>query len=243
MNTPIDLRQVTLEYPDGLDTSGQPRTATALDRVDFAAATSTMTALVGTSGSGKSSLLSVIGGLVTPTSGQVEVAGQDLLRLDAAGLARLRRDTVGIIFQQPNLLSSLTVVEQLLVTEHLRGLRGKKLRAKRTRAEELLAVVGLQDFSDRKVHQLSGGQRQRVNIARALMGSPVVLLADEPTSALDHNRSAEIMELLREVTTEFSVATMYVTHDSGLVEYADAQVQLRDGAVVSTSSVSSARPV
>lgn len=231
--TAVDLRQVSLYYPDGENADGTPRTVAALDRVDFSATKGELTALIGESGSGKSSLLSVIGGLVRPTAGNVVVGDTEVSDLTDAQQARLRRDTVGLIFQQPNLLPALGVRDQLLVTEHLRGLRGKALKARGTRADELLEIVGLPDMTDRKIHALSGGQRQRVNIARALMGTPRVLLADEPTSALDQSRSHDIMQLLGDITTEFSLATVVVTHDRGLIQYADQQVTLSDGRVVS----------
>ena len=200
--------------------------------MNFTAAKGELTALVGESGSGKSSLLSVIGALVRPTSGTVLVGDTNVEKLDDAEQAQLRRDTVGLIFQQPNLLSALGVRDQLLVTDHLRGLGGKELKLRRARADELLDVVGLADMADRKIHALSGGQRQRVNIARALMGTPQVLLADEPTSALDQSRSHDIMQLLKTLTEEFSVATVVVTHDRGLVQYADQGVCRVRGAVV-----------
>lgn len=231
----VDLQQVSLVYPDGYHADGTPATVAALDRVDFTAQQSELTALIGESGSGKSSLLSVIGALVQPTSGAVMVGQTNVRELNEKQQAALRRETVGLIFQQPNLLSALGVRDQLLVTDHLRGLRGKDLR--RSRADELLDVVGLGDMANRKIHTLSGGQRQRVNIARALMGSPQVLLADEPTSALDQSRSHEIMQLLQNLTKEFSVATVVVTHDRGLVSYADQQVTLSDGTVVSAERV------
>lgn len=233
----VDLRQVSLVYPDGQHPDGTPRTVAALDQVDFQAQQGELTALIGESGSGKSSLLSVIGALVQPTSGTVMVGDTNIGKLDDAQQSQLRRDTVGLIFQQPNLLSALGVRDQLLVTDHLRGLRGKQLKAHRARANELLEIVGLQDMADRKIHALSGGQRQRVNIARALMGTPQVLLADEPTSALDQSRSHDIMRLLQKLTKEFSVATVVVTHDRGLVQYADQQVILSDGKVVSTDRI------
>ncbi|HJF14809.1 MAG TPA: ATP-binding cassette domain-containing protein [Enteractinococcus helveticum] len=235
--TAIDLHQVSLLYPDGQNPDGSPRTVAALDQVNFTAAKGELTALVGESGSGKSSLLSVIGALVRPTSGTVLVGDTNVEKLDDAEQAQLRRDTVGLIFQQPNLLSALGVRDQLLVTDHLRGLGGKELKLRRARADELLDVVGLADMADRKIHALSGGQRQRVNIARALMGTPQVLLADEPTSALDQSRSHDIMQLLKTLTEEFSVATVVVTHDRGLVQYADQEVTLSDGRVVSAERV------
>lgn len=237
----VDVQQVSLVYPDGYHADGTPATVAALDRVDFTAQESELTALIGESGSGKSSLLSVIGALVQPTSGAVMVGQTNVRELNEKQQAALRRETVGLIFQQPNLLSALGVRDQLLVTDHLRGLRGKALHQRRSRADELLDVVGLGDMANRKIHTLSGGQRQRVNIARALMGSPQVLLADEPTSALDQSRSHEIMQLLQNLTKEFSVATVVVTHDRGLVSYADQQVTLSDGTVVSAERVGSGR--
>ena len=237
----VDVQQVSLVYPDGYHADGTPATVAALDRVDFTAQQSELTALIGESGSGKSSLLSVIGALVQPTSGAVMVGQTNVRELNEKQQAALRRETVGLIFQQPNLLSALGVRDQLLVTDHLRGLRGKALHQRRSRADELLDVVGLGDMANRKIHTLSGGQRQRVNIARALMGSPQVLLADEPTSALDQSRSHEIMQLLQNLTKEFSVATVVVTHDRGLVSYADQQVTLSDGTVVSAERVSTGR--
>lgn len=237
----VDVQQVSLVYPDGYHADGTPATVAALDRVDFTAQQSELTALIGESGSGKSSLLSVIGALVQPTSGAVMVGQTNVRELNEKQQAALRRETVGLIFQQPNLLSALGVRDQLLVTDHLRGLRGKALHQRRSRADELLDVVGLGDMANRKIHTLSGGQRQRVNIARALMGSPQVLLADEPTSALDQSRSHEIMQLLQNLTKEFSVATVVVTHDRGLVSYADQQVTLSDGTVVSAERVGTGR--
>lgn len=230
----INVQQVSLVYPDGQHPDGRPRTVTALDRVNFSAHKGELTTLIGASGSGKSSLLSVIGGLIQPTSGSVLVGPIRVDELNEIEQAQLRRETVGLIFQQPNLLSALSVREQLLVTDHLRGLRGSALKHRKTRANELLEVVGLQDMADRKIHALSGGQRQRVNIARALMGTPQVLLADEPTSALDQPRSHEILQLLKSLAQEFSVATVVVTHDTGLEKYADQQVTLSDGNVVAS---------
>lgn len=223
------LRGVDLTYPDGTAADGTPRVVRALDGVDFTARTGEVTALVGDSGSGKSSLLSVAATLIRPDRGQVLVAGEDAGTLDEAGRARLRREEVGVVFQQPNLLASLTAAEQLLLTEHLRGVRGRALRAQRERVEHLLERVGMAGMGERRVHQLSGGQRQRINIARALMGSPSVLLADEPTSALDHQRSREVMGLLRRLTAEDGLATVVVTHDTDLLDLADRTATMRDG--------------
>lgn len=226
---PLQLHQVVLSYPDGQDSEGRARTVTALDHVDFQARAGRLTALVGASGSGKSSLLAVAAGLVRPDAGQVLVAGQDLAQASEKERARARREQIGVVFQQPNLLASLTAREQLLLGDHVRGLRGRRLRERTGRADELLARVGLEEAAHRRVHQLSGGQRQRVNIARALMGTPAVLLADEPTSALDQARSQEIVDLLLEVTRELGVATVMVTHAGALLDSVDEVVTMADG--------------
>jgi len=228
--TPLTLVNVTLDYPDGSSA------IKALDSVNLSANAGEFLSLVGPSGSGKSSLLAVAATLVTPTSGLVLIDGQDATAFGAGERTALRRETVGIIFQQPNLLSSLTAVEQLVIGEHLRG---KPLRGARRRAAELLDVVGLADGLNKRPHQLSGGQRQRVNIARALMGSPRVLLVDEPTAALDMERSEAIVRLLRRVTDEFSTATLMVTHDTEFLPLTDSVLTMRDGrlgAAVSTAA-------
>ncbi|RAN70806.1 ABC transporter ATP-binding protein [Bacillus sp. SRB_336] len=221
LTTPaLSLTNVTLEYPDG------DGTVTALDHVSMKVDPGEFVSLVGPSGSGKSSLLAVAATLVKPTSGLVTIDGEDATGLGGKALTTLRRDKVGIIFQQPNLLASLTAAEQLIIGDHLRG---KPLRAAAARAAELLDVVGLADSARKRPHQLSGGQRQRVNIARALMGSPSVLLVDEPTAALDHERSESIVRLLRQVTDEFQVGTVMVTHDTEFVPLTDAVATMRDG--------------
>ena len=216
----LSLLNVSLEYPDGSST------LKALDSVDLRVDPGEFLSLVGPSGSGKSSLLAVAATLIKPTSGIVVIDGQDVTALKEAERTTLRRDKVGIIFQQSNLLPSLTAVEQLLVREHLRG---KAARDGRRKAEELLEVVGLGDAGNKRPHQLSGGQRQRVNIARALMGEPTVLLVDEPTAALDHERSESIVRLLRRVTDQFSTATVMVTHDTEFLPLTDSVATMRDG--------------
>lgn len=225
----LRLEDVTLAYPDGTDGNGRPRTVRALDAVDLAAEAGTVTALVGPSGSGKSSLLAVAATLVRPSAGAVLLAGREITGLSERELARLRRTRIGMVFQQPNLLPSLTALEQLVLTAHVRGARGRDLEAARERAGGLLELVGLGAAAARRPHQLSGGQRQRVNIARALMGSPQVLLVDEPTAALDHHRAREVLGLIVDATRRFGTATVVVTHDTELVPLADRCVTMRDG--------------
>ncbi|MET7855812.1 ABC transporter ATP-binding protein [Streptomyces sp. NPDC005318] len=216
----LTLADVTLTYPDG---DGR---LTALDRVSLDVPEGSLTAVVGPSGSGKSSLLAVAATLVTPDEGRVVVAGRETAGLGRARKAALRRERIGIVFQQPNLLPSLTAVEQLQVMTHLSG---GTARGARGRALELLDAVGLADQAGRRPHQLSGGQRQRINIARALMNDPAVLLVDEPTSALDHERGAAVLDLLIALTRERSTATVLVTHDRTHLERTDRTVVMRDG--------------
>ncbi|GGT51713.1 ABC transporter ATP-binding protein [Streptomyces purpureus] len=216
----LHLDDVTLTYPDG---DGR---LTALDSVSLKVPAGTLTAVVGPSGSGKSSLLAVAATLVSPDRGRVVVDGTDTAGLDRAGKAALRRERIGIVFQQPNLLPSLTVTEQLEVMAHLSGRRTKAVR---DRALALLDGVGLADLAARRPHQLSGGQRQRVNIARALMNDPAVLLVDEPTSALDHERGAAVLDLLVTLTRERGTATVLVTHDRAHLERMDRTVSVQDG--------------
>ncbi|MFB6779103.1 ABC transporter ATP-binding protein [Streptomyces sp. NPDC056352] len=216
----LTLADVTLTYPDG---DGR---LTALDRVSLDVPEGSLTAVVGPSGSGKSSLLAVAATLVTPDEGRVVVAGRETAGLGRAEKAALRREHIGIVFQQPNLLPSLTAVEQLQVMTHLSG---GTTRGARGRALELLDAVGLADKAGRRPHQLSGGQRQRINIARALMNDPAVLLVDEPTSALDHERGAAVLELLIALTRERSTATVLVTHDRTHLERTDRTVVMQDG--------------
>lgn len=225
----FELRDVCLVYPDGKGPDGAPSTITALDNVSLSAVPGTMTALTGPSGSGKSSLLAVASTLLKPTSGEVLIGETSVDRLSDKELARLRRNEVGTVFQQPNLIASLNAVDQLLVTSHIRGARGAAKRQARERAQQLLELVGLDGAGRRRPHELSGGQRQRVNIARALMGEPRLLLVDEPTSALDQERSAEVMQLLKNLTQTFDLATVVVTHDLEFVDMADREVTMLDG--------------
>ncbi|WP_030961175.1 ABC transporter ATP-binding protein [Streptomyces sp. NRRL S-378] len=214
------VHDVTLTYPDG---EGR---LTALDAVGLEVPAGTLTAVIGPSGSGKSSLLAVAATLVTPDSGRVVVAGEDTTRLGPAEKSALRREKIGVVFQQPNLLASLTAAEQLQVMAHVAG---RPAKAVRRRALELLDAVGLADKADKRPHQLSGGQRQRINIARALMNEPAVLLVDEPTSALDHERGAAVLDLLVTLTRERSTATVLVTHDRAHLERMDRTATMADG--------------
>ncbi|MGA6205281.1 ABC transporter ATP-binding protein [Nocardia testacea] len=216
----LNLTAVTLSYPDG------PVRTMALDDVDLDVPAGTLTAVVGPSGSGKSSLLAVAATLITPDSGTVTVDGIETGGMSRRALAALRRQKIGIVFQQPHLLPALTAAEQLTVAARFTG---GSTRGVHDRALRILESVGLADVAGRRPHQLSGGQRQRVNIARALMNDPAVLLVDEPTSALDRERGAAVVDLIARATHRRGIATVMVTHDPTHLAAADRVVEVRDG--------------
>lgn len=223
----IRLTNITLTFPDG------ENRLTAVDSVSLTAHPGTVTGITGPSGSGKSSLLAVAATLIRPDSGQVRIDDIDATDLTPGDATELRRNNIGIVFQQPNLIPSLTAHEQLAVMNELGARHSRRNRvATAARADMLLDAVGLQDQFNKRPHQLSGGQRQRINIARALMNDPSVLLIDEPTSALDQERGASIIELILRLTDELNTSTLLVTHDlvhlprmHGVVHLVDGRLQ------------------
>lgn len=223
----IRLDNITLTFPDG-DTR-----LTAVDQLSLTARPGTVTGITGPSGSGKSSLLAVAATLIHPDSGRVLIDGIDAAQLDAADASDLRRDKIGIVFQQSNLLPSLTAQEQLVVMNELgeRGSRRRRAAAVR-QADYLLDAVGLGHSRHKRPHQLSGGQRQRINIARALMNEPDVLLVDEPTSALDQERGASIIDLILQLTDQRNTSTLLVTHDLVHLPRMHGVVHMVDGQLV-----------
>ncbi|MBB3043238.1 ATP-binding cassette domain-containing protein [Nocardioides sp. LMS-CY] len=227
----IDLSHITLTYPDG----GEGRLV-AVDDVDLSIAGGETVGISGPSGSGKSSLLAVASTLVLPDRGSVRIGDVEATTLDLRGRARLRRERIGIVFQQANLLPSLTTLEQLLVMGELTvGRRRRRSRIDtRIRAVELLEAVGLDGHLDSLPAELSGGQRQRVNVARALMNEPALLVVDEPTSALDRQRGAQLVELVVELTRQYRTATMLVTHDPGVMARMDTTYWMVDGRLAPT---------
>lgn len=227
----IRLTDITLTFPDG------ESRVTAVDGVSLTAHPGTVTGITGPSGSGKSSLLAVAGTLLRPDSGEILIDGSDVAALSPAEATRLRRDRIGIVFQQPNLIPSLTAREQLSVMNELGAPHSRRNRAKAAaRADELLTAVGLAEHGHKRPHQLSGGQRQRVNIARALMNDPSVLLVDEPTSALDQERGAAIIDLILRLTDERNTSTLLVTHDLVHLPRMHGVLHLVDGRVVDTAA-------
>lgn len=224
----LTAESVTLILGDG------DRQLTVLDNVDLAIRTGEMVAVVGPSGAGKSSLLAVCGGLRTPTSGKILIDGTDISKLSRSALSETRRKDIGFVFQQSNLVPSLTAVNQLMLTVYLDGRRPNS--EDRNRAHELLDEMGVDHCKTRRPEHLSGGERQRVGIARALMTRPKVLLVDEPTSMLDHNRGQKTVELLVKACHDHGIATAMVTHDTSVLESADRIVYISDGKLSARTS-------
>jgi ABC-type lipoprotein export system ATPase subunit len=198
----------------------------AVDGVSLDVATGETVAVMGPSGCGKSTLLHLLGGLDRPTGGEVWLAGQSLGRLGERGLARLRRDAVGFVFQAFHLMDELTAVENVELPALLAG---SSPRAARRRAAGLLEQVGLADRARFLPTALSGGQRQRVAIARALVSDPLVVLADEPTGNLDSESTLEVLRLFESLHTAGQTLVI-VTHDSRIAATADRLIGMRDGA-------------
>ena len=214
------MDHLCLRYGDG------DEEVVALDDVSLAVDPGELVAVVGASGSGKSSLLAVAGAMRRPDSGKITVGGLEVTERSAKERAAVRHDLIGFVFQGSNLLASLTALEQL----ELVGRIGRASRAAtRSKALALLEEVGLAAKAMRRPGQLSGGERQRVGIARALMAEPAALLADEPTSALDHRRATDIVTLLRDETRRHQIATLMVTHDRSVAGLADRVIEMRDG--------------
>lgn len=183
-------------------------------------------AIMGPSGSGKSTLLNMIGCLDKPTSGRVIINGVDTSHLSDKELTTLRRDTIGFIFQQYNLIPTLTAFENVELPMIFKNVP----RAEREkRAKKLLALVGLEKEIHRKPKELSGGQQQRVAIARALANNPSILLCDEPTGNLDTKSGKAVMDIIKNLNAEKEVTVVLVTHDPSIAEYANRVVRIRDG--------------
>ena len=223
MNTPVlQLERVSRVHGTG------DLAVHALREVSFEAYAAELVAVMGPSGSGKSTLLTLAGGLDEPTSGRVVVEGTDLATAGAAGRAKLRRTSIGYVFQDFNLIPALTAGENVSLPLELDGVPSREARAA---AATALEELGLGDLADRFPDEMSGGQQQRVAIARAVVGERRLILADEPTGALDSVTGEEILRLLR-ARCDAGAAGVLVTHEPRHAAWADRIVYLRDGAVV-----------
>jgi putative ABC transport system ATP-binding protein len=222
MTSALELRQVSKVYGSG------PTEVRALRNVDLSVEPGELVAIMGPSGSGKSTLLTIAGSLEAATSGHVLVDGIDLSSVSRSDQAKLRRRSIGYVFQDFNLLPGLTAAENVALPLELDGTTAK---AAREAALEALEVLGVAEQAARFPDELSGGERQRVAIARAIVGERRLLLADEPTGALDSVNGEAVMRLLRAATTR-GVAGVVVTHEAHLASWAHRVVFLRDGHVV-----------
>jgi len=203
----LAVRDVTMEIPDG-----------------------TFGAIVGKSGSGKSTLLSLLGALDKPTSGTIELDGQDVTGMGDARLINYRRDTIGFIFQGNNLIPNMSALENVMLPMEFAGAKSKEAKE---RAKQLLEQLGVAaDKHNRRPGRLSGGEQQRVAIARALSNKPKLILADEPTGNLDSATSKMIIDILKELAVSQNTTVIVVTHDNGIAQQAQLTFHLKDGALI-----------
>ncbi len=200
----------------------------ALRGVELAVPAGDFLAIIGPSGSGKSTLFHIIGGLTPPTAGSVSVAGNDLAQLSDAGRTRLRKNTVGFVFQKFNLLPNLTARDNIEVARFIAGMDSKP----DPEFEDMLRVLGIAQRLDHKPSALSGGEQQRVAIARAVVNHPAILLADEPTGNLDSENSVAVLEILRDLNRRLGQTILMITHNPEAAAYANRTVRMRDGKIV-----------
>ena len=209
-------------------TYGSGETAVhALKDVSFSVPKGEYVAVVGESGSGKSTLLNLIGGLDTPTSGEVLVAGKDLFQMDDESRTIFRRRNIGFVFQNYNLVPVLNVYENIVLPVELDGNKVDKKFM-----NEVVQMLGLEDKLNNMPNNLSGGQQQRVAIARALVSKPAIVLADEPTGNLDSKTSADVLGLLKTTSQKFHQTLVMITHNSEIAQLADRIIRIEDGKIV-----------
>jgi putative ABC transport system ATP-binding protein len=185
-------------------------------------------AIVGPSGSGKSTLFHIVGGLTPPTEGKVRVAGQDLAAMTDAGRTKMRKRTVGFVFQKFNLLPNLTARDNIAIARHIAGTDPKPSAD----FEEALRLLGIANRLDHKPNALSGGEQQRVAIARAIVNHPAILLADEPTGNLDTENSQAVLGILRDLNERLGQTVLMITHNPEAAAYGHYTVHMRDGKIV-----------
>lgn len=218
----IEIKNVTKTVRSGTDD------LTILSDVSLIITNGQFVAITGASGSGKSTLLGLIAGLDAPTSGEILIDNENITAMNEDGLANLRSDKLGFIFQSFHLIPSLTAFENILIPLEIRGDKGA-----RERASQLLEEVGLTNRGHHYPTELSGGEQQRVAVARAFANNPKILLADEPTGNLDSRNGQHIFELMTKLHKDKQTTLVLVTHDQELAEKAERQIRMRDGKIVS----------
>jgi len=221
------MRRPVLEFDDvtKVYTTGELSVA-ALQNISLTVAEREVIVVMGPSGAGKTTFLTIAGALMRPTSGRVVISGTDITALDERRLPKVRQEKIGFIFQSFCLLEALSALQNVELVMETRGITGRGAKA---RARELLSMVGIDQQRNNLPKQLSGGQKQRVAIARALANNPDLVLADEPTANLDSQRGREVMELLRMVAKELGKTVIAVSHDWRIRELADRVLWLDDG--------------
>jgi putative ABC transport system ATP-binding protein len=219
----LEAHDITKEFADGSET------VPVLRGVSISLRRGEIVALEGPSGSGKTTLLSIVGCILSATSGRVVIDGKQVDSDKPNELPKIRRKSIGFVFQQHNLIPALTAAENVEYALNLRGMRGTGARVE---ADRVLGEVGLSEKSDAYPRDLSGGQRQRVAIARALAGSAPILLVDEPTASLDSQTGQQILELFRRLAKDEDRAVLVVTHDPKVRAVADRFVTICDGQLV-----------
>ncbi len=220
----IEIKNLNKTYVTGKNIS-----TTGLDGINLNFERKEFTAIAGPSGSGKSSLLHLIGALDVPTSGHILYDGTDVTTLPPDKLSDFRRDHIGFVFQAYNLINTLTALENV---EYIMLLQNVSPQKRQQKAAELLKRMNMEKYLNRFPNEMSGGQQQRVAIARALAAEPKVILADEPTANLDSKTANSLMELMMELNRELEMTFIFSTHDSLILEKAKKVIHLKDGKVM-----------
>lgn len=207
-------------------------TVKALDGVNFSVSDGEFVCIVGTSGSGKSTLLHLLGGLDRPTAGRVLIDGKDIFSLDDNALTIFRRRKIGFVFQNYNLIPTLNVYENIVLSVELDGNKTDKEHVK-----NVIDILGLSGKENRLPSQLSGGQQQRVAIARALAAKPAIILADEPTGNLDSKTSLDVLGLMKITSDKFKQTIVMITHNDAIAQMADRIIRIEDGRIAGEHNV------
>lgn len=223
MNTLVRTVNICMDFQ-----SGESKTRVLHD-ISIKIPTSKLTMLVGPSGCGKTTLLSIISGILTPSSGKIYIGNEDIFALTDYEKVLIRRKKIGFIFQQYNLLPTLTAAENAAIPLIAAGINIKTATIK---AKEILAKINMLEHSNKTPNRLSGGQQQRVAIARALIHSPDLIICDEPTAALDEKTGIHIMEILKNLTIQSGKTILIVTHDNRIFKFADSIIHMNDGKIV-----------